>query len=92
MDGAAAPAYPWLVRDRLVAQVRRTISYNRQPRKLAALPFFLGTTAVGAYGLWTGGSVRLLDVIIGLMAAGTLIDVIWWLVLKARRPDSHIPF
>ena len=81
--------YPWRVKDRLVAQVRRTIAYNRQPRKLAVLPVVFAVTGLGAYGFWTG-SYRFLGLTIGLAVVGTFIDVTWWVITRLR--GSSAPF
>ena len=69
--------------------VRRTITYNRQPRKLAVMPFALAATGLAAYGLWTG-SARLLGVMVVVIVAGTLLDGIWWLLARFR--GSSAPF
>jgi hypothetical protein len=52
---------PSVIRERLAALARRTIAYNRQPRRVVLQPFSLKATALSVYGLVSDNpSVRLM--------------------------------
>jgi hypothetical protein len=70
-----------VIPDRLRALARRTVAYNRQPRRLVLLPFQAIALALAAYALWTGDPSRTLAlVMVGLVAFGMVFEGVWWFV------------
>lgn len=64
---------------------RRTVTYNRQPRRLFLLPFALASVALGVYALVTGSaSVTLMFVVVGLMIFVNVVDGLMWLARHVR--------
>jgi hypothetical protein len=77
--GGNAAIISLVTRERLAAFARRTIAYNRQPRKLALLPFSLAATVLAVYALVTGDpSITLMFVVLGLCLFVTVAEGAWW--------------
>src|SRR5689334_21330120 len=65
-------------RDSLKAFGRQTLAFNRQPYRLAAMPFQLIALALATYGAWTGdpsGDLVLVTCGIGLFSI--LLPSVW---------------
>lgn len=64
---------------------RRTVAYNRQPRRLILLPLSIASVVLGLYGLVSGNpSMTLMWVVIGLVTFVTVVDGGMWLVQSYR--------
>ena len=64
---------------------RRTVAYNRQPRRLFLLPVSIASVVLGLYGLVSGDpSVTLMWVVIGLVVFVTVVDGGIWLARACR--------
>lgn len=72
--------------DRLRTFARRTVAYNRQPRRLILLPLSIATVILGLYGLVSGDpSVTLMWVVVGLVTFVTVVDAASWLIAYVRQ-------
>lgn len=70
----------------LRAFVRRTIAYNREPRRLILLPISIATVILGLYGLASGDpSVTLMWIVVGLVTFVTVVDAASCLITSVRR-------
>jgi len=69
------------VLDRLKAFGRRTIAYNRQPRRLVVLPIQAIGLALAAYGLSASAPSEAVSLVtVGIVLFSVVFEGAWWLV------------
>ncbi len=69
------------------------IAYNRQPRKLAGIPVRVAVLVLVTWLFWTGSNNSDLWLLVaGLVVGWMLIDLVWYVAVRVRRPDAPIRF